>query len=441
MRRGSLAALLLAGTAGGAVLAQAALAQEDLPARFTARVSERLTADSNYQLDDPSPGTSYYADTRLELGYLNQTPTQTFALGLDTGLRALWEADEPFDFTLASPTSADLDYANEWADGLFDANLRYRQRQVNTILDLDDEEPIGPGGDNLDQLQGDTREMRYDANIGVAWGTSSPSSYELRFLATHFDYSDDDTNRVPRTTLEGQAGWALQFDPVLAGTLDADYLHYEADNEDNTELNDAELVAGLLYTPSENFALGGGLGYSKRVRYDDDVTGDRETTQDNSGPSARANFRYVTPDLVLSGNARYTTAAPDPEFSGALRASYLLPRGRINGRLFQTYTASDTGNQQTRVTGIVVGLVRDINAVSSLGLDFAWAVQEDVEDVADLPGEPDIHRTNVTATYSYALTEQVSADVGYRFRQREEDPDNAVSHAVFIELGRSFATR
>ena len=93
------------------------------------------------------------------------------------------------------------------------------------------------------------------------------------------------------------------------------------------------------------------------------------------------------------------------------------------------------------MTGIAVGLVRDINAVSSIGLDFAFAVQEDVEDVAGLPTEPDIHRTNVTAVYSYALTEQVSADVGYRFRQRTEDPEDATSHAVFIELGRSFATR
>ena len=71
----------------------------------------------NYGLDDPSPGTSYYADTRLLLGLLNETPTQTFALGLDTGLRALWEAEEDFDFTFASPSTATLDYGNEWASG------------------------------------------------------------------------------------------------------------------------------------------------------------------------------------------------------------------------------------------------------------------------------------------------------------------------------------
>ena len=28
--------------------------------------------------------------------------------------------------------------------------------------------------------------MRYDANIGVAFGTSTPSTYELRFIANHY---------------------------------------------------------------------------------------------------------------------------------------------------------------------------------------------------------------------------------------------------------------
>ena len=183
----SLAALLLAGTAGSA-----AFAQDQTPDQgqlFTAIISEQLTADSNYQLDDPSPGTSYYADTRLVLGYANNTPTQTFALGFNTGLRALWEADQPFDFTLASPTGARLAYTNEWADGLFDATLRYRQRQVNNILDLAVDTDDDGLPDNLDRLTGDTREMRYDANVGVTWGTSTPSSYGLRLLATHFDLS------------------------------------------------------------------------------------------------------------------------------------------------------------------------------------------------------------------------------------------------------------
>ena len=55
--------------------------------------------------------------------------------------------------------------------------------------------------------------------------------------------------------------------------------------------------------------------------------------------------------------------------------------------------------------------------------------------------EPDIDRLNFTAVYSYALTEVVSANLGYRFRTRDEGDEDADINAVFFEIGRSFATR
>lgn len=88
MRRASLTALMLAGTAGGA-FAQAALSPSGLPvapngSSLTATLSERFEVNDNYNLDDPSPGTSYFADTRLAVDYLKQTDTQSFTLGFDT---------------------------------------------------------------------------------------------------------------------------------------------------------------------------------------------------------------------------------------------------------------------------------------------------------------------------------------------------------------------
>jgi hypothetical protein len=437
MGRGPLAALLLAGTAGGAAFAQDQ--NPDVGQLFTATISERVTADSNYQLDDPSPGTSYYADTRLLLGYANNTPTQTFALGLDTGLRALWQAEQSFEFVLASPTGARLDYTNEWADGLFDATLRYRQRQVNSILDIGVDTDNNGTIDNLDRLTGDTREMRYDANVGVVWGTSTPSSYGLRLIATRFDYSDETDNRVPRTTVEGQGNWNLRLNPVLSSQVLADVLQYQAQNDTDTELDFAEITAGAIYQPGENLQMSAGVGWAKRKRYDT-IAGEQQTTQNNTGPSVRGDFTYTTEDLTFLGNANYTTAAPDPQLSGALRAVYALPSGRLTGRVFQNYTGTDTGGQEAKVTGIGVGWLHNINAVSSFGLDFAWALQVDVDDTLNVPAEPDIHRTNVTATYSHAITNAVSGLVGYRFRQLDEEPDHATSHAVFIEVARTFET-
>ena len=178
------------------------------------------------------------------IGFEKNTSTQAFALGLDTGLRALWEAEQDFEFTVASPTGATPTTATNGPTAC--STRRCATASARSI-------PTRPRrlrsrGDNLDQLQGDTREMRYDANIGVAFGTSTPSSYELRFLATHFDYSDENTNKVPRTTLEGQGTWNLQLNPVLASQIFADYLHYQADNDDDTELANVDLTAGAAST-------------------------------------------------------------------------------------------------------------------------------------------------------------------------------------------------
>lgn len=444
MRLGSLAALLLAGTASvvfvPVVFAPVALAQEG-GAVLSATISERFEVNSNYGLDDPSPGTSYFADTRLSVGYLNETPTQIFGLGFSTGARALWEAEEDFEFTLASPTGATLDYENEWASGNFDAGFRYRQRQVNLTRSFDDfigddEEPLP---DDLTQFQDDTREHRYDANLGVEFATDSPSSYELTFDATNIDYEDVSANRVPRYTIESGAAWRLRMSSVISGQVYADYLFYSADDDEETEIRRSEIGAGAIYAPSENLEVSGGLGYAQRERTEL-VGADRETTQDDSGPSLRGEIAYTTASLTLGGEAVLSSAAPETRLNATFRASYALPRGRVNGRVYQRYTGTSTGGQEARITGFNIGIVRDITSVSNVGFNFGYATQVDVDD-DDEVSDPDIDRANFTATYSHALTDAVFADIGYRYRSRDEEPDSADSHAVFLEIGRTFETR
>lgn len=433
----SLTALLLAGTAGGA-FAQAILQDAPEGSLLTATISERFEIDDNYRLDDNSPGTSYFADTRLAVDYVNRTDTQTLAFGFNTGLRALWEAEEDFDFVVASPSTADLAYENEWANGAFDAAFSFRQRQVDYTIDADPLIP-DPTPDDLNQLSGDSRELRYDADIGVVWGTATRSSYELRFTGTQFDYTEDTPDQVSRTILRGQGAWNLQLTPVLASTLTADYLTYSADNTAETEVDRSQVGAGLIYNPSEVLTVGAGLNYAERERTD--LRGGNRVSNRDSGPGITANFRYVLPDIVVAGNGEWTTAAPEDRFFGSVRASYVLPRGRINGRLFQNYTGTSGGGNEARVVGAALELVRDINQLSRFGLDFSYALQIDVEDgTGDDADDPDINRMTVTATYSRDLTAYVSADVGYSYSARDEDPNNASSNSVFFQIARSFDT-
>ena len=388
MRRAALAALPLAAVAGIPAAAQDATAPIST---LTTTISQSAVADSNYRLDDPSPGTSYYGDTRVGLDYLKSTPEQTFGLGINTGLRALWEADENFDVVVASPSRAYLKFNQEGPNTAFDANLRARSRRVDFNSPSDfDPGVAGEGTDNLNGLQGNTREYRYDANVGFLLGTNSPSSYEFRVIATAFDYADlGQTNQVPRQSVEGQASWTLRVTPVLSTIVFGSYFHYQSESNTDDEIQIGEGEAGLVYQPGETLRIRGGIGYAQRTR-DETRKGVRQTTEDNAGPTFRGDVRYILPDFTVFGNIRVSTAAPSTRVDGTLRANYTLRRGAINGRIFQQYTGGRNGDEE-RVTGAGIGIVRDINNLSRVGLDFGYATQEDSRQPQPLEHRPDGH--------------------------------------------------
>jgi len=314
MRRASLAALTLAGAAG----IHAALAQDTEEVRtLSATISQSIAADSNYNLDDTSPGTSVLADTRLDIGYLRDTATQTLEFGINTGLRALWEADQPFEFTLASPTGARLGYAQEWANSNFDGLLRYRQRRTDFTEDITDfvtDEGALP--DNLQRNRSDTRELRFDADIGVEYGTDAPSTYGLRYVGTAIDYSDTAASLTPRRSNTIEASWSLNFTPVFSSIVTGSYFYYSADNPQDTQLQVAEIDAGIVYQPDENVRVRGGIGYADRKK-EETFGGVRRTTDNNSGATLRGDFFYRADDYNFSGDGRLTTAAPQTRFSFA----------------------------------------------------------------------------------------------------------------------------
>ena len=439
MRRLALAALTLA------VPGVEARAQAFGDPLLTATISQSFVADSNYGLDDPRPGASYYADTRLILGLLNETPTQTFELGLDTGLRALWEADQDFDFTFASPSTANVGYAQEWAGAALDTDFRYRQTEIDTAdpLDFDDlfdpdtGVPLPP--DDIDRSISDVTERRYDASVDLELATDAPNSYEFSLAATRFDYDETSTSRVPRDTFTGDALWRLRLTPVLSAAFGGGYSFYSADNLRETEIRTAEADAGVIYEPNEALRLDVGLGYADRRKeetLDAGEADERRVDDDRSGPVVRGGLRYQFEDVLVVADARWTKASVGSPFTGTLRAVYPLPRGELSGRVFQRKGGASSGSE-TEVQGAAIGLLHEINTVSALNFDLAASRQQD----ETAPFEPDITRLDFTATYSRALTEVVAANVGYRYRTFDQDRDDADSNSVFFELARTFTTR
>jgi hypothetical protein len=446
MRRASLLPLALAPLALGASplglmpgSGGAAWAQAVVPSgpQLSATISQRFEVDSNIDLDDPSPGTSTFAETRLALGLLEEGPDRRFELGFNTGLRALWQADEDFDFVLASPSTATLGLGREWASGSVSADLRYRQRRVDFtrplsgVFDPDLGEVIFPD-DPADDREDESTERRYDGSFGIALATDRPSSYAFTLAASRIDFTETVGDLTPRSTVEGNATWQLQFTPIFAGTLTARGFYYDADNPEDTSITEAELITGVVYDPSEVLRVTGGVGYFER-RERETIAGDR-TTDETRGVSFNTSARYAFEDFTVNASLRVATA-PDTRVAGNFNLAYPLPRGQLNARLFQTFGGGAAGDE-IRVTGAGIGLLQDLDDFSRISFDVAASRRVNVDDDDD----PDIDRVDFTTTFGYDLTERISADIGYRFRWREEGAASADSHAVFVQIGRTFVT-
>lgn len=405
---------------------------------LTATLSQRFSLDTNFGLRDPRRDNSYFSDTRLALGLLSETEAQTLALGLDTGLRALWEADRDFRFTFASPTNADLGYDRDWASGSLGVDLSYRQTEVDSDREIDDDLDTPETPDALDRLNDDVTEYRYDGTIDLALAQDAPNSYTFSLSGTRIDYDEVSNDRSPRNTAEAQAGWRLRFNDTVSGAVNALYIYYDADNRAQTLNRFGSVDAGVIYEPSEVLRVDLGLGYAHRERREivDLNTNPTRETETDSGPAARFALRYAFEDVALDGVLRYTSAANGAPVTGQLRAAYFLPRGEVNGRVFQNKTGAASGSE-ARVTGAGVGLTHEINEVSLIEFDAsaAWQVDETA------PFEADTTRYSFSAIYSYALTETVDARLGYTFRTFEQDPDDATGNIVFVQIGKSFASR
>lgn len=429
------AALILAGTVGVAPL----VAQDLSESILTATISQSFEVDDNLDLDDDSPGTSYFGDTRFALDLLQEAPSQRFTLGLDTGLRALWEAEEDFDFTFASPTTARAGFRQDWASGDASADLRYRQTAEDFLDDIvlddgviDDDPILDP--DDLRRRERDTTERRYDGVFRLNLATDSPSSYSLGFQATRTDFDDDAADLNERTILRGDLGWTLRLNPVLSSLVRASYRYEDVDDAGDTNIRDADITVGLNYDVSNDLSVRAGVGYGEREERET-VGGVRSITEDDAGLVANAGLTYQVDELIsLSADGEVSAAAPDTEFSGALRAAYILPRGVLSARLAQDFVADSDGDN-VRITRAGIGLTRELDAVSRVSFDASYGLQVNQDQ-----DEPDITRADFTAVYSRDILADIFASIGYRFRYRDED-GSANSNAVFFTVGRSFVTQ
>jgi hypothetical protein len=122
----------------------------------------------------------------------------------------------------------------------------------------------------------------------------------------------------------------------------------------------------------------------------------------------------------------------DIEDSTSLEFDYTqdLPVGALSLGVTIAQTFDSGVGERTDETDIEIGWTQAINDASAIAVSLSWAQ-------SDAPSEQ-ITETELGATYSYALTEETSLDVGASFRERDDAGGRASSPLVFLALGRSF---
>ena len=207
---------------------------------------------------------------------------------------------------------------------------------------------------------GDATECRSDADIGFALGTNSPSTYEFRVRADQLRLQRGHRREQPRAAALGRGRGDLDAadhpglrhrrrPSATTGTRpttttdERDHASPRPTSGSSTARPRTCASAAASATPTARA--------SRRI---DGVRDDRPST--TPARSSAATSATSCPDFTLTGDARWTTAAPQNRLSGvAARRLHPAPRPGHRPQVFQRYGGGQ-GGSDARVTGAGIGL-------------------------------------------------------------------------------------
>lgn len=447
--------VILAAGLAGTIATLSVHAQEAARTVTTARIATELEFDDNYDLRDDSAGDAVLWNTTIGAGLRANTPVDTLAFDASGVLRI---ADLP---GLGTDTSADnpiltLSYdraVDDSAVGFFVRGQRADIDFFDPLSDLDEDgnfdDTTGGGTRNSLRLGADFT-LNTDGPISLTgFGRLSDISYE--------DTTDPDLEDRRDASLGAEVGFRLS--PILRLTTGASVGREEVDDANETERNRWRGDVGLVGELNQRTTLTARIGYS-RVETDrlsgneteEGVVGDVQLVFDERRGQSSIGF---STDLDENG-ARYTLSYgksvdwDNAELSATLGVSTNADTDaravgsidyQLTGRdtqltlgLRQNATTDEDGRNVLNTTGLV-RVQRLLTRTSSVGLTVQGGLQR-IDDDTDETTE----RLNVTAQYDHSLTEDWSANLGYRYRYSSNTSnEEAVSNAVFVGLQRTFS--
>lgn len=436
---------------------------QDGGAIWTFGIEQRFEHGRNLSLAVPEEGSSTIATTNLSFGLLRETHNQRFSLEAMAGLRIADEAGSGSDIGLGD-ASLLLSYAQESANSELTFGLDLGRAEIGDLSAIsgfstsDGTIELPP---DFADLTGTGTRSTYDLSGGFETGRQSLIGFGVTAGLSGVIYDDaTDPDLFDSRTARLGAQVMLHASPRTTYHIGVDGEVYRADDSDQTDRETTELRFGVSHELSPRTRLDAALGYSDIH----EVAG--ATVTDSHGlvgtvgishdlPNGEVTARYEasrdSAGLLQTATVGRSLALPDGELSaefglsrtpgGDTEAIGSLSWRQENGP--NTYSASlsreiaTSADSEARATTVLdFSYRRDLNAVSRLSLNMAYALSEET------PTEAEVERWDLSAVYSRELTRDWDINTGIIYRTRDETGvGRAESPAVFVSLSREFQAR
>lgn len=419
---GALTALAVAGT--GIMLSAPIWAQETEAVRarlLTFGTSIGLVADDNPGLDVDPGEASIEASARLDATLAFATPTETFTLRGDAGLRAI-EGPGTFGSSdgLADPNAA-LSYTRTVRDSRLEVDAFLRRSEVAFLV------PLTEGFD--DPLLLEDLDLSRETGARYSYGMSSrlelrreaPLGLSLSAGLVGRSYVDTEASSTLTDSLRYNAGLGLRLDltPATRARLDFGYSGYEED------LPGAER--------RDTFSLGASVS---RDRPAGSIGASTQIVSTETGERLRFSIDRALELPLTKISAQLgvvRTEEGDVLPSGRLSMTHALRQGGLSASLLRE-VRSGADDDERRVTAINLAYDRPLSRLANLGVDLSY--------IESAPTGAGISESFATASigYSHALAEdwRLNVDLEHRIEDNGAS-DTASGNRVSIFLRREFS--
>lgn len=419
----------IAGGAAGVVLAGIGLTllpafaqQTGSSPRLTFGVNQVFDTNDNLDLDVDSAGTTGQATTGLSFGLNSDTGISSLALNASTGLQFQNgpNTGDTTDFDL-NTTRIGLAYNRGVANSSLSVGGVYTMDQIDSVLTLGSF-PVGTGVPiDLSQLNGTGQRRFYGLNAALSTGLQDPVGYRLSAGINGLDYADaSDPTLFNNTRANLGLALLLRLSEVDQGQIGLSWGDFSSDDPADADSTDVGLDLGVTRSLPN-----GTVGFSIFAA---------DSTDAGNSRAGFSLFRALQlPTGSLSGSVGATQLEDeDPEFTGSLDWQQNLPNGGISLGVTQALQ-NDSNNVPQYVTGLRLNYDHALNPLSQVAFGVGYALVDDTS-------SPDQTETaDFRAVYSRSLTPDWALDVGYTYRQREEDSNGmARSNSVFLGLRRAW---